>query len=52
MDDSLEDVLLGDDALHVLDKVVGFGDLVVLEVVNYQVKSCFWDDFNEGRKDL
>jgi len=52
MDDGLQDILFGQDELHVLNQVEGLGDFVVLEVVNYQVKSCFWDDFNEGRKDL
>ena len=52
MDDSFEDVLLGDDALHVLDQIVGFIDLIILEVVDDEVQPSLRDDIDERRKDL
>lgn len=52
MDDSLEDVLLWHDALHVLDQVVCISDLVVLQIENDQVESGLWDHVHEWGQHL
>lgn len=40
MDDCLEDILFGDDAVHILDKLVGLVHFVVFQIVDDKVKSC------------
>jgi hypothetical protein len=39
----LEDVLLGKNTVHVLDKLEGFVHLVILQVVNHKVKASLRD---------
>ena len=48
----LQDVLLGQDAVHVLDQLVGLVDLIGLEVVNHQIESGFGDHVEERRQNL
>ena len=52
MDDSLKNVLFGKNTFHVFDKSVCFSSLIVLEVINDQVKARFRDNINERRKHL
>lgn len=52
MDHSFENVLLWHNALHVLDQVVGIGGLVILQVVNNQVESGFWDHIDQWWQNL
>ena len=52
VNDGLQNILFGKDALHVFDQVVGLGHLIILEVVNHQVESCLWDNIDQGWKDL
>jgi hypothetical protein len=52
MNYSLEDIFLWYDTFHVLDKVIGLICLIVFQVVNDQVKSCFRNDVNKWWKDL
>lgn len=52
MDDSLKDILLGNDTFHVLNEVVGLRGLVILEVVNHEVESCLWDHIDQWRQYL
>lgn len=48
----LEDVLFGEDTLHVFDQLVGLIDFVVVEVVNDQIKSGFGDHIDKWWKHL
>jgi len=52
MDHGLEDVLFGNNALHIFNQVVGFVGLVVLQVVDHEVESGLGDHVHEGRKHL
>ena len=52
MDHSLEDVLLGHYALHVLNQVVSVVDLIVLQIVDDEVESGLWDHIDEWWEDL
>jgi hypothetical protein len=52
MDYSFEYVLFRHHTLHVLDQIIGFSGLVILEVVNNQVKSRFWDHVYQRRQHL
>jgi hypothetical protein len=47
-----EDVLLGEDAVHVLDKLERFVDLVILQIVNHKVKAGLWDHIKQRRQHL
>jgi len=42
-----EDVLLGKDAVHVLDELERFVDLVILQIVNHKVKAGLWDHIQQ-----
>ena len=52
MHNGLENVLLGKHTLHILDKLVGLIDLIILQVVNDQVETSLRDDINQRRKNL
>ena len=52
MDDSFEDVLLWQNALHILDKLVRLVYLIVLEVVDDQVESGLGDHIDQRWKHL
>jgi len=39
----LEDVLFGDDAVHVFNQLVSFINFLVFQMIDDQVKSSFWD---------
>lgn len=52
VDNSLQNVLLGVDAVHVFDQVVSFVDFIVLEVVDDEVESGFVEDINKRWQDL
>jgi hypothetical protein len=52
VDDGLHDVLLRHDALHVFDEVVSLVDLLMLEVVDHEVQTRLWDDFDKWRQNL
>ena len=52
VDDSFEDVLLWQNALHILDKLVRLVYLIVLEVVDDQVESGLGDHINQRWKHL
>ena len=52
MDYSFENIVFRNYAFHVLDEIVCFGSLVILEVENDQVKSCLWNDINKWRQNL
>lgn len=47
--DSLENIFLGYDALHILDKIVGLSGLVILQVIYHEVESGFWDHIHYWR---
>jgi len=50
--DRFEDVLFRDDAVHVLDQSISLINLVVLKIVDYQVKARLWDDIDKRRQHL
>ena len=52
VDDGLQDVFLGQNALHVLNELVSLVDLVVLEVVDHKVETGLGNDIDQGREDL
>jgi hypothetical protein len=52
VNDSLENVFLRKDTLHVLDEVVSFIDFIVLQVVDHEVEASFRHKFYERWKDL
>ena len=52
MNDRLEYVLLGKDALHVLDQLVSLIHLIILQIVDHQVETSLRDHVNERRQDL
>lgn len=49
MHDGLQDVLFWDNAFHVLDKLEGLLNIIILQVVNYKIKSSFWDHIDKRR---
>ena len=50
--DSLQNVLLRKNTLHVFDQIVSFVDFIVLKVVDHEVKASFRHELNERWKDL
>lgn len=52
MDDSLEDVLLWHDTLHIFDEIVSVVYLLIFEIVNHEIESSLWDHIDEGWEDL
>jgi len=44
MNNSLEDVLLGNNTLHILDQIVSLIRLVILQVVNNEIDSGLWNN--------
>jgi len=52
VNDSLENVFLWKDTLHVFDEVVSFVNFIVLQVVYHEVEASFWHELNERWKDL
>ena len=49
---SFDDVLLGHNWFHVLDKLESFIDLFILEVVDDKVQTCLRHQIKQGRKYL
>ncbi len=47
MDDSLQDIFLGQHTFHIFYKLVGFVDLIILEVVDYEVETGFRDHIQQ-----
>ena len=45
---SLQDVFLREHTLHILDKLVSFINIVVLEIVDDQIETSFWNNVNQG----
>ena len=52
MDDSLQDIFLWDNTLHIFNKIVSIGSLIILEIINNQIESSFRNDVNEWWKYL
>ena len=52
MYDSLEDVLLGQDTLHVLNELVSLVDIIILQVVDDEVEARLRDHVNQRRQHL
>ena len=52
VNNSFDDVFLGHNWFHVLNKLESFIDLFVLEVVDYEVQTCFRHQIKQGRKYL
>ena len=52
MNYSLKDVLFGQYALHILDKVVSFVDIVILKMIDDQVKAGLRNHINQRRQHL
>jgi hypothetical protein len=52
MNDSLEDIFLWDNTLHVLNELESFLNIIVLKIVDHEVKPCFRDYINQWRKSL
>lgn len=52
VNDSLDDVLFRNDTVHIFNKLVCFLRLIILEVVDDEVKSGLRDDINQGREHL
>jgi hypothetical protein len=49
MDYSLENIFFRNNTFHVLNKIVGFIDLIILKIVNDKVQSSFRNNVNQGR---
>jgi hypothetical protein len=52
MDDTLDDIFSWSCRLKVLNKLQGFSDFLVLEVIDDKVESGFREDIDERWKDL
>ena len=52
MDDRFKDVLLWQNALHILDELVSLVYLIVFKVVDDQVKTSLGDNIDQGWKHL
>ena len=52
VDNSFQDVLFRQHALHVLNQLVSLVNLVVFEVVDHEIKTCFRDYVHQRRKNL
>ena len=52
MHNSLEDVFFWENAFHVFDQLVGLVHFFVLEVIDDQIKTSFWNDIDQGWKNL
>ena len=52
VDHSFEDIVLWNNALHILDQVISIGGLLILEVIDDQVEACLWNDVDERWQDL
>ena len=42
-----QNVLLGSDGFKIFDELVGFLDLIISEIVNYQIKLSLSNDINQ-----
>ena len=52
VDNSLQDIFFWYYAFHIFDQVVCIGSLIILEVVDNQIKSSLWDHIDEWRENL
>jgi len=49
VDDRLDDVLLGYDAIHILNKFVSFFDFIIFQIIDDQVESGLCDNVDQWR---
>lgn len=52
MNYSFENVLLRYNTLHVFDELEGFLNIIVFEIIDYEIESCLWNHINQRRKSL
>lgn len=52
MNHSLQNIFFRYYAFHIFDQIISICGLVVLEVVNNQVESSFWNHIDEWRENL
>ena len=52
VDHSFENIVFGNDTFHIFDEIVCISSLVILEIVDDQVKTSLWNDVNEWWQNL
>jgi len=52
MDDSLQNILFGDHAFHILDQIISILGLIIFQVENYQVQSSLRNYIYQRWKNL
>jgi len=52
VNDSLQDILLWHNALHIFNEVICIISLIIFQIINNQIQSCLWNDINERWENL
>lgn len=52
MHNSFQNILFWNDTVHILDELVCFVHILVLQIVNDKIESGFWNNINQGWQHL